>query len=60
MKRRQAVSGFPEVVDGYFGLPEGPGLGITLDEAFVAEHPRQSVHFDLFAEDWHKRQATTD
>jgi galactonate dehydratase len=57
---KQAVSGFPEVVDGYFGLPEGPGLGITLNEAFVAEHPRQSVHFDLFADDWHKRQATND
>jgi galactonate dehydratase len=48
------------VVDGTFSLPEGPGLGITLNEAFVAEHPRQSVHLDLFADDWHKRQATND
>jgi galactonate dehydratase len=54
---KQAVTGFPEVVDGYFSLPQGPGLGVTLDEDFVAEHPRQAVHFDLFAEDWHKRQS---
>jgi galactonate dehydratase len=54
---KEAVSGYPEVVDGYFSLPEGPGLGITLDEAFVAAHPREAVHFNLFAQDWHKRQA---
>jgi galactonate dehydratase len=48
------------VVDGTFSLPEGPGLGITLNAAFVAEHPRQSVHFDLFAHEWHKRQATNE
>ena len=23
----------------------------------IREHPRQQVHFNLFAEDWHKRQA---
>jgi galactonate dehydratase len=54
---KEAVTGFPEVVDGYFPLPQGPGLGVTLDEDFVAEHPRQGVHFDLFAADWHKRQS---
>jgi len=52
-----AVDGYPEVVDGYFSLPEKPGLGITLVEDFVKEHPREKVHFNLFAEDWHKRQA---
>jgi galactonate dehydratase len=55
---KEAVRGLPEVVDGCFSLPQGPGLGVTLDEDFVAEHPRQSVHFNLFTEDWHKRQAT--
>jgi galactonate dehydratase len=54
---KEAVIGFPEVVDGYFDLPQGPGLGITLDQDFVAEHPPQGTHFDLFAENWHKRQA---
>ena len=54
---KAAAPGNPEVVDGFFALPDGPGLGVTLDEDVVAEHPRRDVHFDLFAEDWHLRQA---
>ena len=27
------------VVDGYIDLPQGPGLGIDLDESALAEHP---------------------
>jgi galactonate dehydratase len=53
---KDAAPGNPEVVDGYFALPDGPGLGVTLDEAVIAEHPRRPVHFDLFAEDWQLRQ----
>jgi hypothetical protein len=30
---------------------------VTLDEDVIAEHPRRPVHFDLFADDWHLRQA---
>ena len=51
-----AAPGNPEVVDGYFELPKGPGLGVTIDEDFIAEHPRQPVRFDLFEENWHYRQ----
>jgi galactonate dehydratase len=53
---KDAVAGYPEVRDGYFCLPEGPGLGVTLREDFVAAHPRQGATLDLFKEDWHKRQ----
>lgn len=52
-----AVEHYPEVVDGHFSLPDRPGLGITLNEEFVAAHPREHVHFNLYTEDWHKRQA---
>ena len=52
-----AVDHYPEVVDGYFSLPEGPGLGLSLNEDFIAEHPRGEVFFNLYEEDWHKRQA---
>jgi galactonate dehydratase len=55
---KQAVDEYPEVVDGYFSLPERPGLGVELREDFIAEHPRQKAHFNLYAEDWHKRQAS--
>lgn len=53
---KQAAPGNPEVVDGGFALPSGPGLGVTLDEAVLAEHPRRHVFFNLYAEDWHRRQ----
>jgi galactonate dehydratase len=57
---KEAVEEYPEVVDGYFSLPDKPGLGVTLREDFIAEHPRQRICFNLFEEDWHKRQATKD
>ncbi len=47
--------GLAPVVDGYFSIPEGPGLGVSLDLDYVAEHPSQGAHFDLFAENWHFR-----
>ena len=53
---KDAAPGLPEVVDGYFSLPQGPGLGVKLNEAVIQEHPRQRVHFNLFADDWHKRK----
>jgi galactonate dehydratase len=37
-------------------LPSGPGLGLTLNEDFVREHPMQDVNFNLFAEGWQRRE----
>ena len=54
---KEVAPGNPEVRDGFFDLPSGPGLGVTLDEAVARAHPQRDVHFDLFAEDWHFRQA---
>ncbi len=56
---KQAASGpgYPDVVDGYFPLPGGPGLGVELNEDFIREHPARDIYFDLFADDWHRRQS---
>ncbi|HLI88452.1 MAG TPA: mandelate racemase/muconate lactonizing enzyme family protein [Ktedonobacteraceae bacterium] len=54
---KAAAPGNPEVVDGYFALPQGPGLGVTLDLSVVEQHPQQRIFFNLFAENWHRRQA---
>jgi galactonate dehydratase len=56
---KQAASGpgYPEVIDGYFSLPSGPGLGVSLNEDFIREHPPKAETFNLFKEDWHKRQS---
>lgn len=55
---REAATGLPPVVDGYFSLPIGPGLGLTINEDIIHAHPRQHIHFNLFTTNWHKRQAT--
>jgi galactonate dehydratase len=54
-----AAPGTPTVADGHFALPAGPGLGVTLDRAVVAEHPRRTLYFDLHSRDWQLRQAET-
>ena len=53
---KQAATGLPEVIDGYFALPQGPGLGLEINEEMIAAHPRKEFHFNLFADDWHKRK----
>lgn len=41
--------------DGCFGLPTAPGLGLTLDRAVAATHPRTHAHFNLMREGWELR-----
>jgi galactonate dehydratase len=53
---RECATGCPKVVDGYFSLPTGPGLGITLNEDVIRANPPTDGHFNLFSDDWHKRQ----
>jgi galactonate dehydratase len=52
---KQAAPGVPEVVDGYFSLPTAPGLGVELNESVFREHPQIEAHFNLFKEEWHRR-----
>lgn len=55
---KHVAPGNPEVEDGHFALPTGPGLGVTLDEAVAAEHPMRDVQFNLYAEGWHYRDTS--
>ncbi|BCL78208.1 hypothetical protein ccbrp13_06730 [Ktedonobacteria bacterium brp13] len=59
---KDVVTGMPEVdnADGCFPLPQGPGLGIKLNEDFIAAHPRKDVFFDLFSKDWQFRQGKSN
>ena len=52
---KQAAPGVPEVVDGYFSLPTAPGLGVELNELVFSDHPQIEGHFNLFQDDWHRR-----
>ncbi len=53
---KDAAPGNPDVVDGHFALPQGPGLGVTLDLDMLEEHPRKHIYFSLYDENWHRRQ----
>ncbi len=51
----EAATGLPEVIDGYFALPTGDGLGLDINEEAIKAYPRTESHFNLFEEDWQKR-----
>lgn len=61
---KRAGTGYPEVKDGFFHLPQGPGWGVTLDEEFIRAHPPRESHgavqdpgLDMFQDpQWHKRR----
>jgi galactonate dehydratase len=53
---KEAATGCPEVIDGYFSLPNGPGLGMELNEDLIAAHPYREGAFNLWEDDWHKRE----
>lgn len=36
---RELVPDLPQVVDGFVEVPQGPGLGVTVDETVVRAHP---------------------
>jgi galactonate dehydratase len=61
---KQAGSPYPEVVDGYFSPPTGPGWGCEIDFEFLRKHAAekgpngayQDPGLRLFAnKEWHKR-----
>jgi galactonate dehydratase len=56
---REAVIGRPEVKNGYFSLPESPGLGVDLKEAVFAEHPPMDGFMDFWKTGWEKRDTYT-
>jgi galactonate dehydratase len=53
----ECTPGLGAVEDGYFSLPDSPGLGIELNHTELAKHPRAPVDFNLFTAGWERRQA---
>ncbi|MHB1415914.1 MAG: galactonate dehydratase [Chloroflexota bacterium] len=48
----QLVRGGAEVRDGYFTVPDRPGLGVELDEQVAAAHPYRDTAMNLFSTEW--------
>jgi len=53
-----ALPGVLRVVDGQVGLPEGDGLGVTLNDDVFAEHPSSGAFWNMFADGWEARTRT--
>ena len=54
---RDLFDGVPQVRNGYVEPPEGPGLGVTLNEAEVLKHPYGPTNFmRLFEDGWETRK----
>lgn len=53
------VTVFPKLIDGYFELPVGPGLGADLNLDEVRRHPyHENPDVSLFEEEWQFRRST--
>jgi galactonate dehydratase len=49
--------GVPRVCQGYLETPDGPGLGVEIDEAEAARHPYGRSNFmRLFEDGWEMRK----
>ncbi len=54
---KDLLTAFPRLVDGYFELPDGPGLGADLNLDEVRRHPyHESPDISLFDGDWQFRR----
>jgi galactonate dehydratase len=51
-----AVPGTPRPKDGYFYPPQGAGLGVSLNEDLIKEHPMKEGFFNMWEANWHMRQ----
>lgn len=51
-----AVPGTPRPRDGNFYPPEKPGLGVSLNEDLIKEHPMKEGFFNMWEPNWHMRQ----
>jgi len=47
---KKAGVGYPEVVDGYFPVPDKPGWGIELDEDFIKGNPPEYTSANVIAD----------
>ena len=52
----EVLRGAPRAADGMLTVPDGPGLGVELDEAAAARYPYRADHFmNFFEAGWEQR-----
>jgi galactonate dehydratase len=57
---KDLLTATPRLHDGYFELPQGPGLGADLNVEEVRRHPyHESGDISLFEEEWQFRRSRT-
>lgn len=56
---KDLFDGIPRVVDGFLEVPSGNGIGVTVNEEFIARHPPGPRNYmNLFASGWEQRFTT--
>ena len=53
---RNLLTAFPRIVDGYFDLPQGPGIGADLNLEEIQRHPYSEHEMSLFEDNWQFRR----
>jgi galactonate dehydratase len=54
--RESLTTGTPQVKDGYYEVPTGPGWGLDVNEAALREHPEDAdAKLNMFSLDWEER-----
>jgi galactonate dehydratase len=52
------VTQFPRIINGYFELPKGPGIGADLNLEEVRRHPyHDTLDVTLFEDNWQFRKS---
>lgn len=55
---RDLLTRFPRIIDGYFELPDGPGIGADLNLDEIKRHPyHENPDISLFENNWHFRRS---
>lgn len=55
---REIMTGTVKIIDGYVEVPDGPGFGVTLNEAEMAKYPYADRNFlRLFEAGWERRES---
>lgn len=53
---KDLFTGIPRVVDGYFTVPDGTGIGVAVNEDFIRRHPAgERNYMNLFRAGWEQR-----
>lgn len=53
---KDLFDGIPQIIDGYLTVSEGPGIGVSVNEALIDKYPPGHRNYmNLFQSGWEQR-----